>query len=66
MLNFERGSGERLKMGTVSPRTKVVRFGLFVADFEQRLLTKNGARVRLQEQPFQILALLLERAGEIA
>ena len=28
-------------------------------------LRRNGTRVRLQEQPFQILALLLERAGEV-
>jgi cholera toxin transcriptional activator len=28
-------------------------------------LRKNGARIRLQEQPFQILVLLLERPGEV-
>src|SRR4051812_11898294 len=43
----------------------VVRFGLFQADLSTRSLLKNGASVRLQDQPFQILALLLERPGEI-
>lgn len=48
-----------------SPERRVVRFGLFEADFEQRILTKAGLRVRLQEQPFQVLAMLLERPGEL-
>src|SRR5947207_2105975 len=47
------------------PKTKVARFGLFEADSEQRVLTKGGLRVRLQDQPFQVLALLLERPGEV-
>ena len=46
------------------PKTKVVRFGIFEADLEQLVLSKGGLRIRLQEQPFQILALLLERQGE--
>ena len=44
---------------------KTARFGLFEADVQQRVLTKNGLRVRLQDQPFQVLALLLERPGEL-
>lgn len=47
------------------PKTKVVRFGVFEADLEQLVLSKGGLRVRLQEQPFQILAMLLERPGEL-
>lgn len=46
-----------------NPRT--VRFGLFEVDFEQRLLTKAGLRVKLQDQPFEVLAMLVERPGEI-
>ena len=45
--------------------TNVARFGLFEADLEQRVLTRAGLRVRLQEQPFQVLAMLLERPGEL-
>jgi TolB-like protein/DNA-binding winged helix-turn-helix (wHTH) protein/Tfp pilus assembly protein PilF len=40
---------------------RIVRFGVFEADLDNRLLTKSGFRIRLQDQPFQILALLLER-----
>src|SRR5450432_403888 len=47
------------------PQKQTARFGLYEADLEQRLLTKSGLRVRLQDQPFQLLALLLERAGEV-
>jgi Tol biopolymer transport system component/DNA-binding winged helix-turn-helix (wHTH) protein len=46
-------------------KTRVARFGLFEVDLEQLVLTKSGLRVRLQDQPFQILAMLLERPGEL-
>lgn len=52
-------------MDTAAPRARIVRFGVFEADLDQRVLTKNGARVRLQDQPFQILVLLLEHVGEV-
>jgi DNA-binding winged helix-turn-helix (wHTH) protein/Tfp pilus assembly protein PilF len=52
-------------MAPFAPKTKVVRFGLFEADLEQRLLSKEGVRVKLQDQPFQILVLLLERPYEV-
>ncbi len=41
------------------------RFGLFEADLENARLTRKGVRIRLQGQPFRILAMLLERSGEI-
>jgi len=41
-----------------------VRFGVFAVDLAAGELRKNGARIRLQEQPFQILAILLERPGD--
>ncbi len=44
---------------------KVVRFGVFEADLAAGELRRNGARVRLQEQPFQVLAHLVERPGEV-
>lgn len=43
----------------------VVRFGNFEADLSTGELRRNGFKVRLQEQPFQILATLLERPGEV-
>jgi TolB-like protein/Flp pilus assembly protein TadD len=40
-------------------------FGAFAADLRTGQLTKTGRRVRLQEQPFRLLAVLLARAGEL-
>jgi TolB-like protein/DNA-binding winged helix-turn-helix (wHTH) protein/Tfp pilus assembly protein PilF len=40
-------------------------FGPFRVDFRAGELVKNGRKVRLQEQPLQVLALLIERAGEV-
>jgi eukaryotic-like serine/threonine-protein kinase len=43
----------------------VYRFGLFQVDPESGKLLRQGAPVKLQEQPFRVLCLLLERPGEI-
>jgi cholera toxin transcriptional activator len=43
----------------------IVRFGIFELDLKAGELRKNGVKLRLQEQPFQVLASLLERAGEV-
>ena len=45
--------------------SKIARFGVFEVDLSAGELRKNGVKLRLQEQPFQVLALLLERSGEI-
>ena len=50
--------------GGSSPR-KVLRFGEFEVDLPAGRLFKRGARVRLREQLFQVLSVLLERAGEV-
>ncbi len=42
-----------------------VRFGIFEVDLAAGELRRSGTRVKLQEQPFQVLAALLERPGEI-
>ncbi len=44
---------------------RMVRFGSFEADLQEGKLTKMGGRIRLQEQPFRILAMLLERPGQL-
>jgi DNA-binding winged helix-turn-helix (wHTH) protein len=44
---------------------KLVRFGVFEVDLHARELRKRGIRIKLQDQPFQVLASLLERPGEI-
>ena len=43
----------------------VIRFGIFEVDLRAGQLRRNGLKVRLQEQPFQVLAMLLERPGEV-
>jgi len=40
-------------------------FGVFELDLRAGELRKHGLRVRLQEQPFQVLAMLLEHPGEV-
>ena len=44
---------------------RVVRFGVFEADLAGGELRRRGMKVRLQDRPFQILALLLGRPGEV-
>src|SRR5262245_29322021 len=41
------------------------RFGVFELDLEEGELHKNGLKVKLQGQPYQLLALLVERSGQI-
>src|ERR1039457_1185389 len=43
----------------------LLRFGVFEADLAAGELRKNGARIRLQEQPFQVLAALLQHTGQV-
>ena len=43
----------------------MVRFGVFEVDLATGELRKSGKRIRLQEQPFQVLVTLLENAGRI-
>ena len=47
------------------PAGRIVRFGSFEADFGEGKLTKGGIRIRVQDQPLQILALLLEHPGQL-
>jgi cholera toxin transcriptional activator len=44
---------------------RIARFGVFELDLSAGELRKSGVKLRLQEQPFQVLAFLLERAGEV-
>src|SRR5258708_4815406 len=44
---------------------QIVRFGVFEADLNTGELRKNGIKVRLQGQPFQVLAILLERSCDL-
>jgi TolB-like protein/DNA-binding winged helix-turn-helix (wHTH) protein/Flp pilus assembly protein TadD len=45
--------------------TKPVRFGIFEVDLRTGELRKGGVRVKLHGQPFAVLAMLLERPGDV-
>jgi DNA-binding winged helix-turn-helix (wHTH) protein len=45
--------------------SRLLRFGVFEVDLAAGELRKNGRRIRLQEQPFQVLVALLENAGRV-
>jgi TolB-like protein/DNA-binding winged helix-turn-helix (wHTH) protein/Tfp pilus assembly protein PilF len=52
------------RMNTVqTPR--IARFGSFEADLHTRELRKHGLKLKVQAQPFQVLAMLLARPGEL-
>ncbi len=52
-------------MKPVVQPSKHFKFGVFEADLRTGELTKLGKRVRLQEQPVRLLAMLLEKPGEL-
>jgi cholera toxin transcriptional activator len=52
-------------MPASQPNSRIARFGVFELDLNAGELRKSGVKLRLQGQPFQVLALLLERAGEV-
>lgn len=52
-------------MNDVQSAVAVMRFGTFEVNLHSRELRKHGMRVRMEEKPFQILELLLERAGHV-
>ena len=43
----------------------ILRFGIFEVDLRAGELRKQGKRIKLQDQPFQVLASLLQRPGEV-
>ena len=46
-------------------RLSLVTFGLFEADLSARKLTRGGREIHLENQPFQVLTLLVERDGDV-
>jgi TolB-like protein/DNA-binding winged helix-turn-helix (wHTH) protein/tetratricopeptide (TPR) repeat protein len=52
-------------MANPSGSVRKARFGPYEVDFRAGELLKNGRRIRLQDQPLQILAMLLERPGGV-
>jgi len=52
-------------MRTIEDRPQTRGFGVFEVDERAAELRKRGVRIKLQEQPFQILCLLLDHSGQL-
>jgi TolB-like protein/DNA-binding winged helix-turn-helix (wHTH) protein/tetratricopeptide (TPR) repeat protein len=52
-------------MQTTGPPTQILNFGVFQLDLKAGELHKAGVKVKLQDQPFRVLAVLVERAGQV-
>jgi len=46
-------------------KRRVARFGPYEADFDLRVLRRDGVKIRIQEQPFRLLKILIDRGGDI-
>ena len=55
----------RIEEPTVLNGTKTIRFGAFEAELYTGQLWKSGSRIKLQDQPFRVLQVLLERPGAL-
>src|ERR1039457_6897676 len=51
-------------MPALADKSRVVRFGVFEVDLQEAELRKSGIRIKLQEQPFRILTMLLDHPGQ--
>ena len=54
-----------VEMPETGIESATIRFGVFEVDPRSGELRRNGSRVKLQEQPFQILLTLLAKPGEV-
>jgi TolB-like protein/Tfp pilus assembly protein PilF len=54
-----------MKMNGEQPSRWPIRFGTFEVDLRAGELRKQGVKIKLQEQPFQILAMLLANPGQV-
>src|ERR1700756_270976 len=52
-------------MAETQSRPRLVRFGAFEADLQTGELRRDGVKLKFSGQPFQVLAILLERPGEV-
>jgi DNA-binding winged helix-turn-helix (wHTH) protein/Tol biopolymer transport system component len=50
---------------TVNSGNRTIRFGAFEADLPSGEIRKSGSRIKLQDQPFKVLQILLEHPGDL-
>jgi DNA-binding winged helix-turn-helix (wHTH) protein/tetratricopeptide (TPR) repeat protein len=48
-----------------APSSPMLKFGPYLVDLAAGEVRKNGSRIRLQEKPLRVLALLAERQGQV-
>src|SRR6185437_16445599 len=52
-------------MASLPEPPRIARFGVFEVDLQGQELRRAGLKIRLHEQPFQVLAALLESVGDV-
>jgi DNA-binding winged helix-turn-helix (wHTH) protein len=52
-------------MASTKPNLRAVQFGVLELDLKAGELRKQGIKIKLQAQPFQVLRVLIEHAGEV-
>jgi TolB-like protein/DNA-binding winged helix-turn-helix (wHTH) protein/Flp pilus assembly protein TadD len=52
-------------MDSPAPAPRCIRFGVFEIDLQAGEVRKSGVKLKLQEQPFQVLLTLLDKPGEV-
>ena len=65
MVNSVAIRGARLVENDGSIAGGIIRFGVFEVDLRAGELRKQGVKIKLQAQPFQVLQILLEKPGEL-
>ena len=66
MIDFPNPVGCSTSMDASSQsESQVIRFGVFEVDLRAGELRKQGIKIKLQQQPFQVLQALLEKPGEV-
>jgi Tol biopolymer transport system component/DNA-binding winged helix-turn-helix (wHTH) protein len=65
VLNFGAHDSQVRRMEAAIRSRQLVRFGIFELDLRAGELRKQGVRIKLQGQPFQVLEMLLEQPGEV-
>ena len=52
-------------MQPLAPASKILRFGVFQVDLRSGELYKAGLKVKLQQQPLQVLTILLQSPNDV-
>src|SRR5215467_2528199 len=65
MLNSQNRRVEAVRMSVNKTSSTLLRFGVFEVDLRAGELRKQGKRIKIQEQPFHVLTVLLQRPGEV-